>query len=239
MEIKVTEKIRKPRIEAKIKIGCRGKYENLETFMGNISQSGLFLETPKSFARIGEKIDLSITLPNSKETVSVVGKVVRIVGPNQIGKAKGFGIELLKIEAKQTFLFNRFLEELIEARGMGCRKVPRIDARITVEFSNPKEMGKCLSRNLSKGGIFLHTKTNLDLGEIVSLALIHPVTGDNLEIQGEIVHIRKSLESKPNLGFTDGIGIKFINVDKNLESKIDQFLKKLLIQKRRRVLQSP
>jgi len=232
MDIKITEQ-RKPRIEAKLKVGKKQRGSSLETYMGNISQTGIFLETPKPIAKIGDKVDLLITLPTTNETVGVHGKVVRVVGPNQVGSTKGVGIEFLKIEAKQTRLFNQFLEELLSARGMGCRKFPRVDAKITVEFKNPSEMGKCLSNNLSKGGIFIQTKAELNLGSIVSLVLIHPITGNAVEMEGEIVHIRKSL--KPTMtGFSDGVGIRFTNLTKIRQNHINEFLKTLLVQKKKR-----
>lgn len=234
MDVKITEQRFRPRIEAKLRVGKKSRTGSYETFMGNISQSGIFLETPKPFAKIGDKVDLIIHLPTSRETVGVVGKVVRIVGANQIGVTKGMGIEFLKIEAKQTVLFNKFLEELLSARGLGCRNYPRMDARIVVEFKNPKEMGKSLSNNLSKGGIFIQTKAQFNLGDIVSLILIHPVTSEMLEIDGEIVHIRKSLKPQAPMGFTDGIGIRFTGVDKYKESRINSFLRNLLIQKKKR-----
>ncbi len=178
--------------------------------------------------------DVMITLPDSNETVGVMGKVVRIVGPNQIGVTKGVGIEFLKIEAKQTKLFNNFLEELLSARGMGCRKFPRIDAKITVQFKNPAEMGKALTNNLSRGGIFIETKTELNLGSVVSLVLVHPVTGEALDLDGEIVHIRKSLKPASSMKLSDGIGINFTNLSKVKQEKITHFLKTLLIQKKKR-----
>lgn len=231
--MKITER-RKPRIEAKLKVALKGKDETFETFMGNISQSGIFLETPNPIGKIGEKVGLLLSLTTSKEQIGVTGKIVRVVGPNQVGKAKGVGIEILKVNVKKTFLFNQLLEELLSARGMGCRKSPRIDARITVEFSNPSDMGKCLSNNLSRGGIFIQTKAEFNLGETVSVILIHPVKGETLELDGEIVHIRKSLETHVKLGFTDGIGIKFTDLTSVKEAKINQFLKNLLIQKKKR-----
>jgi Tfp pilus assembly protein PilZ len=233
MEIKITEQ-RRPRIEAQIRIGKKQRGFSHETYMGNISQSGIFLETPKPFAKVGEKVDLQIKLPNSTEKIGVQGKVVRIVGPNQVGVRKGVGIEFLKIETKQTKLFNSFLEELISAKGMGCRKYPRIDTKITVEFKNPREMGKALSNNLSQGGIFIETKAQFNLGSTVTLDLIHPLTGENLELDGEIIHIRKSLNSKDSSRFSDGIGICFQNVDRTKKEKINYFLKSLLIQKKKR-----
>ena len=234
MEIKISESQAKPRIEAKIKIAIRGKYGIFETYVGNISQSGIFLEASKPIAKIGEKVDLIINLLNSKESVKVIGKVIRIVGPNQLGKTRGIGIEFLKIEAKHTFLFSRFLEELLNARGMGCRKSPRINARITVQFANPIEMGKCLTNNLSRGGIFIQTKEEFTLGQNVSIVLIHPVTSETIEIEGEIVHVRKGLASQTKLNLNNGIGVQFINLSNVKEAKINRFLRNLLIQKKKR-----
>ena len=234
MEVKILEQRQKPRIEAKIKIASRKKDLSYETFMGNISQSGIFLETPKPFAKIGEKIDMLIHLPASSDSIGVLGKVVRIVGPNQVGKQKGVGIEFLKIEARQTALFNRFLEEILLARGIGCRKFPRVDARIVVAFKSKTDMGKCLSGNLSKGGIFLQTKANITLGQIVSLSLIHPVTEQALELDGEIVHVRKSIKQNSKVDFSDGIGIKFVDLDSVKQERLKQFLRNLLIQKKKR-----
>ena len=95
-------------------------------------------------------------------------------------------------------------------------------------------MGKCLTNNLSKGGIFIQTKSEFNLGQIVFLKLVHPVTDEALEVQGEIVHIRKSLKAYDDIKSSDGIGIRFIDLNRQKEERITQFLKSLIIQKKKR-----
>lgn len=232
MEIRVTE-LRKPRIEAKLKVR-KGKEELFETYMGNISQSGIFLETPKTIAKVGEKVELAIGFPSSKEKIGILGKVVRIVGPNQVGHTKGLGIEFLRIEAKKTLLFNRFLEELLNARGMGCRKSPRISTMITVEFTNPKEIGRCLTQDLGRGGMFIQTERDLALGQQVAVVLLNPYNDERITLEGEIVHVRKSLKPRDRMGYTDGVGVKFSNMTAPKADRINNFLKNLLVQRKRR-----
>jgi Tfp pilus assembly protein PilZ len=75
-------------------VGEKGEYL---TFSGNLSKSGIFIETHKRWVEKGEKIELEVRLPNGSEDVKIQGKVARIIEPNKIGFTPGFGVEFLKV----------------------------------------------------------------------------------------------------------------------------------------------
>ena len=120
MEIrKVEERRSNPRLDAKVRVKWA---EDDTVYVGNISKTGIFLETARPFAKVGTEVDLELKLPRSSEAVKVRGKVVRVTGPHRVSQAPGMGIHFLRIETRKARTFERLLDQLLKARGIGSRK---------------------------------------------------------------------------------------------------------------------
>lgn len=231
--LEISERRAKPRIETKVKVRIGGRENDAETYIGNLSKSGIFLETKEPFAKVGEKLQMQIEIPNSSDSIRVMGKVARIVGPNRLTEAPGMAVQFLKVEARQARLFDRFIDQLLDARGIGSRKFPRAKSQIVVELRSKAMVQKVITDNVSYGGLFL--KTSIDgfsLGERLNVVLVHPTSKRKFGADVEVVHLRKG-ESGIRKDFVEGIGVQFIDLTPARREDMAIFLKSILASQRR------
>jgi Tfp pilus assembly protein PilZ len=231
--LKVVERRARPRIETKVKVRINTMGDETFTFSGNLSKSGVFFETSDFIGEVGEKVQMEIRLSNSDEDIKVLGKITRIVRPNQVKTAPGYGIEFMRVEARQARTFDRLIDRLLDARGIGCRKYPRVKTQIVIELKSKKDVQKVISDNLSRGGIFLKMEVNgVVLGDTLNIVLWHPTAKRKFMIDGEVVHIRKG-ESKVDSEFIEGVGVQFLELTSTRRSDMALFLKSVLGAQRR------
>ncbi|MEZ4705034.1 MAG: PilZ domain-containing protein [Bdellovibrionota bacterium] len=221
------------RIEAKVRVQIIGHDEDERIYTGDISKNGMFLESYEVQLKKGQKLEMNISIPTSEQPVRVTGKVTRIIGPNQIKETPGVAFEFLKIEARRAREFDRFLEQLIDAKGLGCRKFPRAETEIPVEIHDDKKSRDALTKNISKGGLFV--KTNIkefEMGDRVQVILIHPTSKRKFSIPAEVVHLR--LGSAPHLpDFEEGLGIEFLDLSEIRRQDLSRFLKSIVSAKKK------
>ena len=227
--LKIVERRARPRVETKVTVKVGGRDEERETYTGNLSKSGVFLETMEPFAKVGEKIQMKIILPHASEPVKVSGKVARIVKPNHVGSSPGMGIQFLRVEARQARTFDRLIDRLLDARGIGCRKYPRLKMQIIVELKSKQQIKQTIAENVSKGGLFLRTSVDgLVLGDTLNVVLFHPSSKRKFTSEAEVVHIRKG-ESKISEDFVEGVGIRFLSGNAlNQKNEMSMFLRSIL-----------
>jgi Tfp pilus assembly protein PilZ len=222
------------RVEARVNIRILGVDEREEVYVGNISKDGLFIETRKWKPRLGHSVQLLISLHEDLEPVKFAGFVVRVEKANQIGQPEGVAIEFTKIEAKKTKQFDKFLDEVFEGKGLGCRKYPRATTQIDVEIKNKEIAQQVLSENLSQGGAFFRMKTDhMQLGDILSVVLIHPTSKRKFVLKAEVVHLRKSRELAV-VHFDEGIGVQFVDLSEVRKQDLQVFLKSIVSSKKRK-----
>lgn len=231
--LEISERRSKPRIETKVRVRIGGRENDSESFIGNLSKSGIFLETKEPFAKIGEKIQMQIEIPSSNDSVRVTGRVARVAGPNRLTETPGIAVQFLKVEARQARLFDRFLDQLLDARGIGSRRYPRAKTQIVVELRSKAMVRKVISDNLSYGGLFLKTPINsFALGDRLSVVLVHPTSKRRFAADVEVVHLRKG-ESGIRKDFIEGIGVQFIDLTPARREDMAIFLKSILASQRR------
>lgn len=229
------EKRNRARIEAKLRIQVVGVDEQERNYTGNVSKDGVFLETDDPTLKDGQKLELLIYIDeDDDEPLRVIGKVVRFEKPNQIGKPQGVGIEFLKIESSRARTFEKFLEKLFDAKGLGCRRVPRANVQVQVEIKTEKEAKEALTSNLSKGGAFLKLNPDdYELGDKIQVILVHPTTKRKFTLQGKVVHIRRG-NSTEGPEFEEGIGVQFTDLSDLRNQDLTLFLKGIFSSKKRK-----
>lgn len=231
----VAEKRIRARIEARLRIQVVGVDEIERTYTGNVSKDGIFLETDDPSFKIGQKLELLIYIDDEEdEPLRVMGKIVRFEKPNQIGKPRGVGIDFLKVESRRARIFDKFLEKLLDTKGLGCRKYPRAQVQVTVEIKNAKQAKQTMTGNLSKGGAFL--KTSVDdfaLGDKLQVVLVHPTTKRKFVLQAKVVHIRQGTFQKLD-EFQEGLGLQFVDLSDIRNQDLTLFLKAIFSSKKRR-----
>ncbi len=226
--------LRNPRVETKIRAKIDGRDGDLEVFTGNLSKGGVFLETPEVFADVGEKVKLFLSMPNSTSDIKITGKVARIVGPNRVGMPQGLAVQFLRVEARQARLFEKFLDCLIDAAGIGCRKYPRAKTQVDVQLRfKDRSMNVVIADNLSVGGLFLRTSVGgLSLGDLINVVILHPGMKRKFMVDTEVVHIRQG-ESKIRKDFVEGVGVQFVDLSSSRRNDLSSFLKSVLAHQRK------
>ena len=88
---------------------CNGNY--LFDFCRDLGTGGVFIET-KSPLSTGSKVNLTFTLPDSKETLEAVGKVIWVQS-DVPGKSltPGMGVQFESFNAKQRELLESFIDQ--------------------------------------------------------------------------------------------------------------------------------
>jgi Tfp pilus assembly protein PilZ len=231
--LEISERRAKPRIETKVRVRIGGRENESEVYIGNLSKSGIFLETKEAFAKVGEKIQMQIDVPDSNDSIRVTGKVARVSGPNRLTEVPGLAVQFLKVEARQARLFDRFLDQLMDARGIGSRRYPRARTQVVVELRSKAMTRKVMTDNLSYGGLFLKTAIDgFSLGERLSVVLVHPTSKRKFAADVEVVHLRKG-ELGIRKDFVEGIGVQFVDLTPARREDMAIFLKSILASQRR------
>lgn len=102
----------------------------------------------------------------------------------------------------------------------------RYEATFRVRFRDEESFVEEYTKNLSTGGMFIHTKKLKDLGSIVKIIMELPSTGEEVEVDGRVVHIIDEEEAKER-GLEPGLGIQFINISKEFEEKLSKCFQSL------------
>jgi uncharacterized protein (TIGR02266 family) len=231
--VHILERRAKPRIETRVKVKIDELGGELATYSGNLSKSGVFLETTEWSPAVGERVAMELLLPNAEGAIRVTGRVARVVRPNQPGHPAGVGVHFLKVEARQARTFDRLIDKLLDARGIGCRRYPRVKTQVAVELKTKGDARRAISDNLSKGGLFLKMSVDgIVLGDTLNVVILHPTAKRKFVIDAEVVHIRKG-ESSVDKEFVEGVGIQFLDVTPARRNDMSLFLRSILASQRR------
>ena len=94
-------------VEILVDYNSNGNY--LFDFCKDLGSGGVFIasENPKA---TGEDIDLTFTIPDSKETLKVKGKVMWSQKPNSKNKAAGMGVQFTDCDDKTRKSLETFVQ---------------------------------------------------------------------------------------------------------------------------------
>ncbi len=103
------------------------------------------------------------------------------------------------------------------------RSSERIDARIQVKFRSGQEFAKAYSQNISRGGIYLETKTLPDPNATVEIALDLELPTKNSSL-GEILlkgKVVRLMTINVDGQTVHKIALQFIDVEPQIQAKLD------------------
>ena len=101
------------------------------------------------------------------------------------------------------------------------RSEERISATLKVSYNSYNEFITEYTTNVSNGGIFINTKRDHQVNEIVDLSLIVPGIDKPIIIKGEVIHIK--IQDVPDEDA--GVGVKFIEIDPESRKALIDFMK--------------
>ncbi len=81
--------------------------------------------------------------------------------------------------------------------------------------------------NISKGGVYLETDENFQIQDRIEVILVHSQTDEQVEVVGEVIHKRESLDIKTNV-IHRGVGLRFIELYDDKNAAIKRFIKSMV-----------
>ncbi len=107
--------------------------------------------------------------------------------------------------------------------GSEKRKSPRIPANIRVNYSTVDEFLSDFTTNINEGGLFIQTKTVLEIGTSVQLKFSLPQAKRLIEVEGEVMWTTSADGPEKNAG----IGIKFQDLSEEDKEMINELVRQL------------
>ena len=102
------------------------------------------------------------------------------------------------------------------------RQQPRAEVDVEVEYRTPQEFLGAYARNISGGGVFIHSQRVLSLNQPVRLRFTLPGVSQRFETGGIVVW---SNPSPSRSSLPSGMGIKFVDLDSTSRGMIEEFAK--------------
>lgn len=102
------------------------------------------------------------------------------------------------------------------------RRPVRVPFVVEVSSASSHEFWTGFTSNLSAGGVFVATPAPVALGTIVQFEMRLPGNGATYPVKGEVRWQRAEDASNPNS--PPGIGIRFIDLDPALQTRIEEFV---------------
>ena len=185
----------------------------------DVSFKGIFVRTDTPVPE-RHLLRLRFTLPPEGDELTLTGMVARSV-PAREGKLPGAGIQFYGASGADLDRWNQFIRWV--ASGAPAprasappvfppdtpdavhRRFPRYAAALHVNLRDVDELQQHYTQNVSQGGMFVGTMRDLPPGTPLKLSVIHPRSGETLELEA-VVRWRSGA---PNFG----LGLEFTGMD--------------------------
>ncbi len=219
------------RIQAEIEIHFRSFDQFYKEYTSNISKGGLFVKTSSPLPP-QSVIELKLFLPDEDKPVTAVAEVVHVVDPGfakERGWDPGIGVHLVDFEETTQKRLEKYIEKRVqESPGaiLNRRRHDRAVIRMKVRFPDLTTLLKNYAKDISQGGIFIPTNDPKPIGVVINLTLIHPESGEEIEVQGKVVRVVAETEAreKRDRHLMPGMGIEFINLSEKQQPALARFL---------------
>ena len=219
------------RIESEIEVHFKTFNQFYKEYTKNISKGGIFIKTENPLPP-QTAIEIKLFLPDEPEPLEAVGEVVHIIEPElarEKGWDAGMGVQFVDFEETMQAKLERYINKRLKENPhllQDRRKHPRASIRMKVRFPDLSTLLEKYAKDISQGGIFIPTNDPKPVGTVMNLTLIHPDTGEEVEVQGEVVRVvtEKDVFENKEKKLTPGMGIKFINLTPEQETALERFL---------------
>jgi len=216
------------RIEMKVEVEFKDFNQFYKEYTKNISKGGLFIKT-KNVLKPQTVVEIALKLPDLPAPMIMVGEVVHSLDPDTAaahGWDPGIGIHFIDFKESAQHQLEEYIARkyTVEpaARAPDRRQDTRVAVRLRVKFPSLDVLQHDYSDDISRGGIFIQTRKPRKIGDRFLITLVHPETGQELELPGEVVRITSEDPKAP--GSVSGMGIKFFDVDETMHKRIEAFL---------------
>ena len=104
------------------------------------------------------------------------------------------------------------------------RKAERLENELPVAYRSVDGFITDWVTNISKGGLFINSRTPLPVGTLVRLIIQLPDTPFPFELKGRVVRV---CEFDNATNEVPGMGIEFVDIDDDKRARIERFVDKL------------
>ncbi len=176
--------------------------------------------------RVGARVSLALYLPGNPKPEVAVGVVAASARDRPV--PAGFWVQFTTIDVaareRITALVvdkSRRARERRDARGF-----QRFHTQFTVRFRTAREFVREHAQNISRGGVFIQTRTPSQLDEVITVQLELPDGGAPAITSGLVMH-RVTPEEAEQQGIVPGIGVQFLDADDKFRERIDRYVEQL------------
>lgn len=188
----------------------------------DVSEEGIFVESPDQ-ASAGELIQIVAVLPGGA-VLRGLCNVERAVSPDEAafcGGMPGMGLRFFLMDGGLKQRWSEYLRQLQDgtlpqpideertehykddpdAIQLTRRRQARKMGKFRVRMSSKGSLTDFYTQNVSRGGMFIAHPRPLDPGEVLSLYIVHPVTGREFALQAQVRWTRqKSAVAESGMG---------------------------------------
>jgi uncharacterized protein (TIGR02266 family) len=198
----------------------------------DLGADGLFVATDHLLAP-RERAKVLLMVPGYEDPVRAVVEVIRVIETPLPGLPAGLGLKFVMIDSsgRQAILeymvgrvVKRFgpLDPHSELRGE-----PRIRRRIPIRFREAGVEGLTFSRDLSSSGLFLHAVQPPGLGVDLALTIHHPVSQQQLPLEGRVVRVVEADPAWPHR--LPGVGVEYARLRDEQRTRLTEFLREFVL----------
>lgn len=222
-----------PRYPVDLSLTLRWDEKDRRRTAVDVSAEGLFVESP-DHVQAGELVQLVVRLPGG-DVVRALCTVERVVMAEEAafcGGMPGMGLRFFMMDSTLHQSWSVYLERLATGtlpepddldRSEHIKEAPllkltrrnnkRKRARFRVRMRSQTSLEDFYTKNVSRGGMFIATNKPLAPGKLLSLFVVHPLTGREFALQAQVRWTRKAAD-----GVDAGMGVQIVDCDETDEA---------------------
>jgi len=188
----------------------------------DVSFNGLFLPTPQDIA-LRQLVQVQADLPWDEFHLVAMAMVVHVARSESTKpESEGIGLQFFALGKEEGAAWHTFVDrvrqvvaEADEEGWVASLRLPkkahekrafsRFAAVLEVRTDSLGELVTLYTRDVSKGGMFLLTELELDVGDLLQLEIVHPDTGRKFPVRSIV---RRRVD-QPEMR---GVGVQFVEL---------------------------
>jgi Tfp pilus assembly protein PilZ len=215
------ERRREPRYPYRLPVTLRVGPLVQETLTQDVSYRGLFAVSDEPPA-LRQLTLVSAVLPDSKESFkSHAMSVFVLERGNPLGRTPGCGLQFYAMSGPMKQAWNRFIDSVRRDLGPPIpetrpRRFVRYRVKLAVRPRDVNELYTLYTRDVSKGGMFLFTSKNVEIGSELEVDVVHPLSAETFTLE---CVVRRIVDGPPK-----GIGVELQNLDEGRRNAFLEFV---------------
>jgi len=175
---------------------------------------------------VGARVSMALYLPGNSKPEVAVGVVAASTHDRPV--PAGFWVQFTAIDvAARERIAALVVEKARKARELrDARGFQRFHTQFTVRCRTAREVVREHAQNISRGGMFIQTRTPPPLDEVITVQLELPDGGSSATTSGLVMH-RVTEDEAEQQGIVPGIGVQFLDADDQFRDRIDRYVEQL------------